>query len=164
MSEYVCHKECYYMETHFKAGDPLPGGLEPNKHFKRLGEVIAEDRPAITAGDDIRSTDEIRASLKELGEKVKEGTSRKVMWAREKFLKGQTFVKPTVTLEELGDDVDPSTLKPFGEMTPDELQGKTCKEIAEHCMAKYGEKVPHTGISKADLIIKVCAIEEQKGQ
>ena len=169
MSKYVCQTKCYYLETLWMVGDELPPGLEPNKHFVRSGEFQKETPPPkMTAGDDARPTSVIIDRLKKVfGISVEPGTSRKEAWKLEQEMdagkKEPKNGKPAKSSDEKKKDtppVDPSTLAPFCNMSADELNGMKCKEISDHCKAKYGVAVPSAGISKTNLIKKVVEVEE----
>ena len=94
--EYTAIRACYYSDgvfrhKYFDAGEALPEGWIPdaNKctHFvptveaKKIIKSGQDDRRAMTAGDDARSTDQIKIDLEVLRKsKVPPSWQRKKMW------------------------------------------------------------------------------------
>lgn len=94
--EYVAIRACYYSDgvyrhKYFNVGEALPEGWMPDAnecaHFKlateakRIIKSGQDDRRAITAGDDKRSTDDLRKALESFM-KVPASWKRKRIWGK----------------------------------------------------------------------------------
>ena len=90
-STYTAIKDCYFANKYFRVGDPWPeewlrNGVPPGKHFCRTdqaAEVINSaklNNQALSAGDDKRSNDQLRAELTKHMGKIPETWGRKQMW------------------------------------------------------------------------------------
>ena len=94
--EYVAIRACYYSDgvyahKYFEVGEKLPEGWKPDAngctHFaptaeaKKIIKLGSVEKRAITAGDDKRSTDQIRIALDALRKtKAPPSWKRKKMW------------------------------------------------------------------------------------
>jgi hypothetical protein len=157
--QYICVRDCFHGGRLFKAGDafePTPITDKPNKHFVLNGtpENPAEAKKVYTAGDDQRTTKELRADVMALAEKLSEpkparNASRKKLWMAwvdlctldERPISPDTPA-PAVPKKEDGQVKAPSELgrprfdnpilnKPFAQMTPDDIDSITAREICE---------------------------------
>lgn len=99
--EYVCIKECFVYNKRFKKGAKFPEtwlkeGYLPNQFFlpeDEAKEYIREHdghRPVQCAGDDPRSTEEIKKTLFKFMKSFPEKWGRKEMWsALRKYEQGE---------------------------------------------------------------------------
>lgn len=93
--EYTAIRACYYSDgafrhKYFSVGEKLPEGWIPNAngctHFsptidaKKLIKSGEANQKALTAGDDKRSTEEIRDELNKFMKTVPQSWTRKKMW------------------------------------------------------------------------------------
>jgi hypothetical protein len=89
---YTCIRECYYQNKHFKQGEPFPenwftAGVPVGKHFAKTneaGEIIKIGKlksQQMTAGDDPRSNDELKAILSKAGIEAESTWTRSQLWA-----------------------------------------------------------------------------------
>ena len=87
----IAVKECYVYNKRFKQGDEFPEkwlaeGYLPNQHFapaseaKTLIDFNREHRPIQCAGDDPRSTKELKAELLKFVKSFPEKWGRKEIW------------------------------------------------------------------------------------
>lgn len=87
----ICHRECFVYNKRFKKGDEFPEkwlleGYLPNNHFapeeeaKRMISASETNRPVQCAGDDPRSTKDIKSALLRYMKSVPEKWSRKELW------------------------------------------------------------------------------------
>ena len=177
--KYVCHRKCYYNNTVFCVGDPLPPGLPPNKHFSIDGEgPDADEKHIVMAGDDPRSTKQIIIDLKEKhGIEMGSKTGRKPAFA--KWLKAENAAAdkrkeaatPAKTKEKApaadadkADDADVLGGKKFGECLPDELDKITNEQLGKLINKRFKVDFKFSGKSKKVLIETALKYEsKQKG-
>jgi len=87
----ICIKECFVYNKRFKQGDEFPEqwvkeGYLPNMHFLPEGEAEAAivesklNRPVQCAGDDPRSTKDLKAELMKHMKSFPEKWGRKEIW------------------------------------------------------------------------------------
>lgn len=162
MQKHKCIRDCYYNERYWSAGEVIedtPGfeDMPPNKHFLPLGAPTpVDDRPIVVAGDDPRSTKQIREDLERVhGIKKPKNTSRKKLFAawREAEQDGKESPKAKpggykAPAEEPEEAVVPGNLKQIVTMSPDEIDAITKADIA----ARLG--VNPISFNKTELIEK----------
>jgi hypothetical protein len=89
--EWVCFRECFHLNKLFKPGEKFPhewieNGYKPNKHFCSPAEYAdmrdteKKTRYQFCAGDDQRSTEELKAALKKYMPDINPKWSRKEIW------------------------------------------------------------------------------------
>ena len=107
MADYYCIKECNTYNKRFKVGDMFPAkwiaeGYLPNHHFSKFDgpkEALSfakernANRPIQCAGDDPRSTKDLKAELQKHVKSFPEKWGRKEIWLelnRHENAKGKT--------------------------------------------------------------------------
>ena len=93
---YMAIRACYYSDgvyahKYFKEGEMLPEEWKPNEngctHFapvneaKKIIKTGSAKKRALTAGDDVRSTDELKAELKKYLKLIPRTWKRKKIWS-----------------------------------------------------------------------------------
>ncbi len=176
--KYICIRECYYMNNLWKAGDPLPDGLEPGKHFSLDGLDHEEDERLIArSGDDPRSTTQMFQDLKTKYPEVKvhDAMSRKELFAlwvkaekdavepEEETPADDTKKAKTIKADDVVDGDDETASqdeeKRFIDMTPDEMFSLKNKEISDKVLRMYKKELKYAGSKKEDLLKKAMDIE-----
>jgi hypothetical protein len=128
----------------------------PNKHFSEAG-AVAEVSGAIVAGDDPRSTNEIRADLEKLGIKVKKSASRKELFAR--WCEETKKTSPVVKKEE--PEGDPLEGKKFSELGPEDIENIKVAEIVAAVKHRFSIDMKFGGKKKTDLIKFAIDLEQK---
>jgi len=156
--KYVAIRDCFYgpkgYHTLFQVGDYLPEGWEPGKHFVREGDE-SKEVPLILKGpgDDVRSTKQIVFDLKaKFGIDATNMTRKEAFWA---WMEAEEAAsEPVVALDPVPGvtDVDPMGTLRFGDLTFDDIQGITAKNLIASMSMRFDLDVKHAGKSKAELV------------
>lgn len=183
----ICIRDTYLHGKLWKSGDvfvPPYEGAEPNRHFTINGVVSADERRRAVYGpaDDVRSTEEMRRLCIEAEMPgVNEDTTRKELFnflvKYEKSNPPEVAAAPQEKApahnpDNAGAVHDPSKKfenpilnKMFLEMTPDDINTLKTKEIKEKLSRPpYSLQLGSGQVSKADLVKRGVAIEEQKSR
>jgi hypothetical protein len=170
MSEpkYICIRDTYVYNRLWKAGEALWDGLEPTKHFT-LNGVLPKDQPAIPMGpfDDPRPTPKLKADCEDLGIETK-GRDRKALWSAWAEKVKESSPKPEKSTIKV--DVDgilsnnPLLKKNFSDMTPDDINNITAKEMCEKLKREpyLREDAKPAGTTKANLVALGIRIEQER--
>lgn len=96
--DYYCKTQCFHANKRFKVGDMFPpdwvaNGVKPNHHFMRMTSEQAKQiakmqqeelkrKAPQSAGEDRRSTIELKTALQKHIKQVPENWSRKQIWLK----------------------------------------------------------------------------------
>ncbi len=145
-----CIRDCYYLQRLWKIGEIIeetPGfeDAPPGKHFALLGSREAADAGKIlnkTPGDDPRSTRQLMDALAEHGVTVDSSMSRKAVFNQLVALdQAKEQDAATATVHHEGGAADPELpRKPVSELSPDELETTTARQMIAMILRDRGHK------------------------
>ena len=169
MSKHKCVRDCYYLERLWTIGEVLedtPGyeDAPANKHFAPIDgyrEAMKDAAGAArTAGDDTRTTKQMRKDLESYGVEVSPRASRKTIFAKLRHYEqldnqdaGQSKPKYAKGTPPAKEDLD-LPQKAVSELSPDELENVTKKQMTAMIHRDRGIKINHATIKKEDMFTK----------
>ncbi len=165
---FIASRACFYgpkgHHTLFNAGDYLPVGWEPGKHFVPEHDFVGEEEPiAKGPGDDIRSTKKILFDLKAIHKvKLPADTPRKDVYAA--WLRAEEDAEPVVEVPDVAGvtAVDPLGTLTFSKLTEADIEALKVKEIVASMEFRFNLEVKFAGKSKKQLVELGAELESKQ--
>lgn len=151
---YVAVRDCYYgppgLRKLFRAGERLIDGWEPGKHFVAEGEIPEDLEPVVQGpGDDVRSTRQMLEELEDREIDMK-GESRGAIFRKLLEIEREEGITNAEAAAPV--DGDPLAGIKFYELSEDDVEKFTAKEIAASIAHRFEIDVSLRGKSKKQLV------------